>query len=452
MNLNNYNNLNNLSSVDGRYYKYTTILRSYLSEYAYFKYRLKVEVLYLLELLQTLEIHLENTEKEKIKSILVDFKFEECIKIKNIEETINHDVKAIEYYICDKLKYNGLDKLISYVHFALTSQDINNTAIPLMLKDTICFVYTPLLINIISKMDDKVTQWKNCVIITKTHGQPAVPSTFGKEFKIFSYRLQKQLSILNNIKFYGKFSGASGNFNAHVIAFPNINWKHFSTQFLNNTLKLEFNEYNTQIDNYENISVLFDCIKRINCILLDFCQDMWLYISNEYLKLKITEKEVGSSTMPHKVNPIQFENAEGNLYFTNAMLEVLSRKLPISRLQRDLTDSTLIRNVGNIFGHILIAYQNILKGLKKIDINIIKIEEDKTKYIIVIMEAIQTILRKHCIPNAYEKCKEFSRKNKQINIFDLESFISNLEVPNQVKQELYNCLNINKYIGYSNKL
>jgi adenylosuccinate lyase len=343
-----------------------------------------------------------------------------------------------------------LEKYESYIHFGLTSQDINNTALPLMIKAAVNYEYIPVLKKICTLLNQKADLWKTNVMLSRTHGQPAVPTTFGKEIKVFAYRLEKQLELLENIKYYGKFGGASGNFNAHVCAFPEINWEEFTRQFLNQ-FDLIHNKYTTQIDNYENISTLFDNLKRINCILIDFCQDIWLYISQEYLKLCINKNEVGSSTMPHKINPINFENAEGNLYFANCMLECLSRKLPISRLQRDLTDSTLVRNIGSIFGHIHLALRNITIGIDKLEINQEAISKDNTYNIVVLMEGIQTILRKYKYTGAYEKCKEFSRKNTKINILDLEEFVYHLDIEESIKQEITQILSVDKYVGYSTK-
>ncbi len=308
--------------------------------------------------------------------------------------------------------------------------------------------YTSVLQSIISDLNDKSKLWKDIVMITKTHGQPATPSTFGKEIKVFSYRLDKQFLLLKNITYYGKFGGATGNLNAHKLTFPNINWVEFSEKFLKD-LGLTRNNFTTQIDNYENLSTIFDNLKRINTILIDMCRDIWLYISMNYLKLKVNKSEVGSSTMPHKVNPINFENAEGNLMYANSILEFFSRKLPVSRLQRDLTDSTVLRNLGTVFGHILISFKNILNGLYKIDINKEKITKDIQKNKIVIAEAIQTILRKYKFPNAYEIVKSFTRKHKQFTTQEFNTFIDSLDCSNQIKLEL-KAISIENYIGYAN--
>lgn len=445
-----------LSSLDGRYYDKTKELRPYFSEYGFFKYRLNIEIAYLYELLHFLidngKIKCDDIQSgkfENIKIIATGFSLSECIKIKNYEHSINHDVKAIEYYIRDELEKYELSKFSSFIHFGLTSQDINNTAIPIMIKGCIENVYSKYLNNILKILEKKINSWKDVVIISKTHGQPATPTTFGKEMRVFHYRIMKQFNLLKDIKYYGKMGGATGNLNAHICAYPDINWKEFFSSFLNK-FELFHNEYTTQIDNYENLSVIFDNLKRINTVLIDLCQDIWLYISYEYLRLDINPNEVGSSTMPHKVNPINFENAEGNLMMANSIFEFLSRKLPVSRLQRDLTDSTVIRNIGTAFGHTIISLSNILSGLNKINVNKTIIEFDTAKYQIVLFEGIQTILRKHNIVDAYEKCKEFSRKHDSINILDLEEFVSNLDVNESVRKEIECMLDVNKYIGNSN--
>lgn len=441
-----------LSPLDGRYYNKTKELRPYFSEYGFFKYRLNVEIGYLYELLSFLmDNNMIQSEKiEDIKIIATGFSLSECIKIKKHEDSINHDVKALEYYIQDELEKYDLSKFSSFIHFGLTSQDINNTALPMMIKDCIENVYSKYLNTILKSLEKKITSWKDVVMISKTHGQPATPTTFGKEMRVFHYRITKQFNLLKDIKYYGKMGGATGNLNAHICAYPDINWKTFFSSFLDK-FGLFHNEYTTQIDNYENLSVIFDNLKRINTILIDLCQDIWLYISYEYLRLDINPNEVGSSTMPHKVNPINFENAEGNLLMANSILEFLSRKLPISRLQRDLTDSTVIRNIGTAFGYILISFSNILSGIDKINVNKSIIEFDNVKYQIVLIEGIQTILRKYNIVDAYEKCKEFSRKHDSINILDLEEFVSKLDIDERIKKEIESMLDVYKYIGNSNE-
>jgi len=437
-----------ISPIDGRYYNKTKELRSYFSEYGFFSYRLNVEISYLYHLLHMLmsEGYIVQDNILDIKKIATEFSMEECVKIKNIEKTINHDVKAIEYYIRSKMGELKLSQYNSFIHFGLTSQDINNTALPLMIKGSIENIYNPSIVNVMKKLNTNITEWKDVVIISKTHGQPATPTTFGKELRVYTYRLQKQLDMLNGISYYGKMGGATGNLNAHMCAYPDVDWRDFMETFLK-SFNILHNKYTTQIDNYENLSTIFDNLKRINSILIDLCQDMWLYISYEYLKLSINKDEVGSSTMPHKVNPINFENAEGNLMMANALFEFLSRKLPVSRLQRDLTDSTVIRNIGTAFGHTLIGLENIQTGLTKITINYTAIDLDKSKHQVVLIEGVQTILRKHGYADAYEKCKEFSRKHENLNILDLEDFISKLEIKEEVKKELESMLDVNKYIG-----
>lgn len=441
-----------ISPIDGRYYNKTKELRPYFSEYAFFQNRLSTEIAYLHKLLTFLMENdkLESCNISEIKTIATDFSLTECIKIKNYEKTINHDVKAIEYYIRDKLVELNLEKFSPFIHFGLTSQDINNTALPIMIKNVTNQLYMNRIQNILKNLFSKTTEWKDDVIISKTHGQPATPTTFGKEMRVFHYRLTKQIDQLNSVKYYGKMGGATGNLNAHICAYPDVNWKVFMRTFLSQ-FGLLHNEYTTQIDNYENLSSIFDLLKRINTILIDLCQDIWLYISYEYLSLSINKNEVGSSTMPHKVNPINFENAEGNLLMANVIFEFLSRKLPVSRLQRDLTDSTLIRNIGVAFGHTFIALSNISSGLSKIDVNRYVINSDIAKYQIVLIEGVQTILRKHGYTDAYEKCKDFSRNNSGLNILDLEEFVEKLEIEQNVKNEIENMLEVKKYIGNANK-
>jgi adenylosuccinate lyase len=441
-----------ISPIDGRYYTKTKELRPYFSEYGFFSYRLNIEISYLCDLLNMLmnKGYIKLNDISSIKNIATEFSMDECIKIKNFEKNINHDVKAIEYYIRDKLTELKLSQYNSFIHFGLTSQDINNTALPLMIRGAIENTYDSSIENIMKTLSKKIAEWKDVVIISKTHGQPATPTTFGKELRVFTYRIQKQLTMLNNTSDYGKMGGATGNLNAHICAYPDVNWQEFMETFLKKFGLLR-NKYTTQIDNYENLSTIFDNLKRINSILIDLCQDMWLYISYEYLKLSINKDEVGSSTMPHKVNPINFENAEGNLMMANTLFEFLSRKLPVSRLQRDLTDSTVIRNIGTAFGHTIIGLVNIQTGLNKITINHNVVNVDKSKYQVVLIEGIQTILRKHGYADAYETCKGFSRNQDSLNILDLEDFISKLDIDEEVKKELYSILDVNKYIGNANK-
>jgi adenylosuccinate lyase len=441
-----------ISPIDGRYYTKTKELRPYFSEYGFFSYRLNIEIFYLCNLLTMLmnKDYIKSNDISSIKNIATEFSMDECIKIKNFEKNINHDVKAIEYYIRDKLTELKLSQYNSFIHFGLTSQDINNTALPLMIRGAIENTYDSSIENIMKNLSKKIAEWKDVVIISKTHGQPATPTTFGKELRVFTYRIRKQLNMLKKTSYYGKMGGATGNLNAHICAYPDVNWQEFMETVLKKFGLLR-NKYTTQIDNYENLSTIFDNLKRINSILIDLCQDMWLYISYEYLKLSINKGDVGSSTMPHKVNPINFENAEGNLMMANTLFEFLSRKLPVSRLQRDLTDSTVIRNIGTAFGHTIIGLANIQTGLNKLTINHIVVNVDKSKYQVVLIEGIQTILRKHGHADAYEKCKDFSRNQASLNILDLEDFISKLDIDEEVKKELYSMLDVNKYIGDANK-
>ena len=440
------NSLLCISPIDGRYYSYTEKLRNYFSEYALIYYRTYIEITYLHKLSSKLNL-LSNIERETLKSIILNFSIDDAIQIKELEKSTNHDIKAIEYFIGEKCKTLGLKHIISFIHFGLTSQDINNTAIPLLINKYVINVYYQDINNIITKINTLAFSAPFITILSHTHGQPASPTSFGKELKVFSYRLEKQFNQLKKIKYWAKFGGAVGNFNAHHIAYPNINWVKFSDEYIS-SIGLERNKYTTQIDNYENLSTLFDNLVRINLILIDMCRDIWSYISMEYLKYKVVENEVGSSTMPHKVNPINFENAEGNLLMANAILTFLSQKLPISRLQRDLTDSTVLRNVGVAFGHITIAFKNIMKGLDKLDINLVKINKDLDKNIVVISEAIQTILRKYNYPNAYEILKKLTRNNNKITKYTIQEFIDSLEIPSYIKQEMMMITSYN-YVGYS---
>ena len=435
------NNLLNISSIDGRYYNITNKLFIYFSEYGLFNYRLIIEINYYILLCKELNI---NIPEDKLAEIVFNFDLNECIKIKNIENNIKHDVKSLELYIRNKFKELEIPNK-NLIHFGLTSQDINNTSISLSIKDYINKMYKQNIIDILSKITILMDNSKNIIMISRTHGQSAVPTTLKKELQVFKYRLSKEFINLCEIKHISKFGGAVGNFNAHYSAYPNIDWNNFGDNFLK-SINLERSQYTTQIDNYENLSIIFDNIKRINTILVDFCQDIWYYISIDYFKQKYNKNEVGSSTMPHKINPINFENAEGNLLLSINLFEFLSRKLPISRLQRDLTDSTILRNLGIVFGYCEIAYHNLLIGIGKLEANRDIINNDLNKNTIVLTEGIQTILRKYGDDNAYNKLKEFSRNNKKIDIFDIKTFIQNLDVEENVKNELNN-LNIENYIG-----
>lgn len=435
------NRLLAISPLDGRYYDNTNNLQDYFSEFAYIRMRIYIELHYFINLCNTLQIDISY---DKINNIFLNFNILECEKIKKIESKIKHDVKSIEIYISNKFQeYNISHK--NLIHFGLTSQDINNTSITLSLNSYISNVYIIYIKDIIKILNYKYNNWSNIVMLSKTHGQPAVPTTLGKELYVFSYRLQKELNNLKNIKFYTKFGGAVGNLNAHYSAYPNINWNEFADNLLSK-LYLYRSQYTTQIDNYENLSIIFDNIKRINTILVDLCRDIWQYISMEYFLQNFSENEVGSSTMPHKINPINFENAEGNLLLSIALLEFFSRKLPISRLQRDLTDSTVLRNIGSIFGYCQISYDNLVKGLDNIIPNDIKITKDLEDNIIVITEGLQTVLRKYGDNNAYNKLKNFCRTNRKIDMNDINKFIDDLDVSELCRNELLN-ININNYIG-----
>lgn len=442
----NTNSLLCISPIDGRYSNYTKLLKHYFSEYALIYYRTYVEITYLSKLSYKLNLLCES-EQQTLNSIVVNLSMTDVTRIKELEKTTNHDIKAIEYFIGEKCESLGLKHIISFIHFGLTSQDINNTAIPLLLYKYMTNIYHQDIKHIIYSINALAGKWPFITILAHTHGQPASPTSFGKEFRIFSYRLEKQFNHLKQIKYWAKFGGAVGNFNAHQVAYPTINWVDFANKYIS-SIGLNRNQYTTQIDNYENLSMLFDNLIRINLILVDMCRDMWSYISMEYLKCKVVENEVGSSTMPHKVNPIQFENAEGNLLMANSILTFLSQKLPVSRLQRDLTDSTVLRNIGVAFGHITIAFKNLMKGLDKIDINLEKINEDLDKNSAVISEAIQTILRKHNYPNAYEMLKKLTRNNNKITKYSINEFIESLEVPSYIKQEMLGVTAYN-YVGYS---
>jgi adenylosuccinate lyase len=428
-----------LSPLDDRYRSITSGLTKYFSEYALFKYRLRVELKYLKRLVM---LGLPQLSGLSEKDVTVIFKkiyrgYDETAykKIKEYEATTKHDVKALEYYMRDAFKENCLSQYSSFIHFALTSQDINNTAVALQLKDFLTKDYSKQIQNVISAVEHHATNLNGVRMISRTHGQPAVPTDFGKEFKVFSYRLCLQVDQLRDTKHYGKFGGASGNLNAHRVAYPDTNWVEFGEKFME-SLGLIRSAYTTQIDSYDSLATIFDCLRRINVVLIDLCQDMWLYISMDYLRQKINKNEVGSSTMPHKVNPINFENAEGNLKLANSLLDFMSNKLPVSRLQRDLTDSTVLRNVGVIFGHIYVAFDNLTRGLNKLDVNLDKINKDLEDNYVVVTEGIQTILRKYGHMDAYEQLKAFSRNNEKMTRDQVNQFISLLDVDEKIKEEL----------------
>lgn len=428
-----------ISPIDGRYADKTTSLVPFFSEMALIRYRVQVEVEYFIALCELPLPQLAAFPKEKytdLRKLYQNFTEEEALKVKEIEQTTNHDVKAVEYFIKEAFDYLQLQPYKEFIHFGLTSQDINNTAIPLSIKEAVQQVYLPALEQLLGKLRRLVAQWEDVPLLARTHGQPASPTRLGKEFEVFVVRMEQQLQTLIAVPYAAKFGGATGNYNAHKVAYPNIDWKAFGTRFVEEILVLHHSFPTTQIEHYDHLAALFDALKRINTILIDLNRDIWTYISMDYFKQQIKAGEVGSSAMPHKVNPIDFENSEGNLGIANALLEHLSAKLPISRLQRDLTDSTVLRNVGVPFGHILIALQSTLKGLNKLLLNEDKIREDLQDHWAVVAEAIQTILRREGYPNPYEALKALTRTNTAITAETISSFIDTLEVSEDVKAEL----------------
>ncbi len=431
--------LTSISPIDGRYRNKTEQLSAFFSEYALIKYRVLVEVEYFIALCELPLPQLKSIDKAvfpELQSIVKEFSEQDALYIKEIEKTTNHDVKAVEYFIKEKFDRLGLQAYKEFIHFGLTSQDINNTSIPLSIKDALAEAYNPLLKELIDLLKRQATDWMNIPMLAKTHGQPASPTRLGKELMVFVYRLENQFEILNQITISAKFGGATGNFNAHAVAYPSFKWKEFGNKFVAEKLGLAREEWTTQISNYDTLASLFDSLKRINTILIDLNRDIWQYISMEYFKQKIKEGEIGSSAMPHKVNPIDFENAEGNLGIANAILEHLSAKLPISRLQRDLTDSTVLRNVGVPMGHILIALQSTKKGLDKLLLNTSVINRDLDNNWAVVAEGIQTILRREGCPKPYETLKELTRTNQAITEKSIADFIENLNVSEAIKEEL----------------
>jgi adenylosuccinate lyase len=433
------NTLTAISPIDGRYRSKTEALAAHLSEFGLIKYRVMVEVEYLIALGQTgiskLKPMLDKDNKSKLRALVTNFSEADAQKIKDTEKVTNHDVKAVEYFVKEKLDELGLGDLKEFVHFGLTSQDINNTSIPYSLKVSSDEVVVPLLTQVIDAISEKVEEYKDVAMLARTHGQPASPTRLGKEFDVFVARLNEQLKQYKLVQWPAKFGGATGNFNAHAVAYPELSWDSFADSFVE-SIGLKRSEPTTQIEHYDNLAAKFDNLKRMNVILIDFCRDVWTYISMDYFKQKIAENEVGSSAMPHKVNPIDFENAEGNLGFANATLSHLSEKLPISRLQRDLTDSTVLRNVGVPLGHMVIAYQSILKGMGKLLLNQDKIDADLENNWAVVAEAIQTILRREGYPNPYETLKGLTRTNEAINQQSIHSFVDTLEVSDEIKEEM----------------
>ncbi len=435
----NLNLLTAISPVDGRYRSKVDELTNYFSEYALIRYRVQVEIEYFIALCELPLPQLNNIEKKVfpvLRSIYTSFSVADAQKVKDTESITNHDVKAVEYFIKDKFDEIGLSDYKEFIHFGLTSQDINNTAVPLSIKDCLYTVYLPVLQQLVDELEQLATKWEHIPMLAKTHGQPASPTRLGKEIRVFVSRLEQQIVLLKQTPISAKMGGATGNFNAHHVAYPTINWIDFGTSFVKNYLGLEREPYTTQISNYDNLAALFDGIKRINTILIDMNRDFWTYISMEYFKQKIKAGEVGSSAMPHKVNPIDFENAEGNLGIANAILEHLAGKLPISRLQRDLTDSTVLRNVGVPMAHNLIAIKSTLKGLSKLILNEASLKRDLDNCWNVVAEGIQTILRRENYPKPYETLKELTRTNTEVNAESIASFIETLQVSESVKAEL----------------
>lgn len=432
-------NLNAISPIDGRYRNKVEPLALFFSEEALIKYRVKAEIEYFIALCEIPLPQLANFNRSlfgELRNIYGNFSAEDAQKIKDIEKITNHDVKAVEYFIKEKFDVLQLQKYKEFIHFGLTSQDINNTSIPLSLKDAFEAVYYPELKLISDKLNQLASDWADIPMLARTHGQPASPTRLGKEIAVFAERIEQQLKQLKNIPYAAKFGGATGNYNAHKVAFPAIDWKVFGTHFVEKILGLHHSFPTTQIEHYDHLAGIFDALKRINTILIDFDRDIWTYVSMDYFKQKIKEGEVGSSAMPHKVNPIDFENSEGNLGIANAIFEHLSAKLPLSRLQRDLTDSTVLRNIGVPFAHTIIAFNSTLKGLDKLIINKEKFAEDLENNWAVVAEAIQTILRREAYPNPYEALKELTRTNEKITQKSMAYFIDGLHVSNDIKMEL----------------
>lgn len=428
-----------ISPIDGRYRNKTEKLADYFSEYALVKYRVRVEVEYFIALCELPLPQLKNINKEvfpKLQSIVDNFSEEDASRVKETEKVTNHDVKAVEYFIKEKFDELGLEQYKEFIHFGLTSQDINNTSVPLSLKDALTDVYYPLLDELIVKLTSQAEAWADVAMLAKTHGQPASPTRLGKEIMVFVSRLQAQLQLLRSVPLSAKFGGATGNYNAHTVAYPQYDWKAFGNKFVSEKLGLVREEWTTQISNYDNLAAVFDALKRIDTIMIDLNRDFWQYISMEYFKQKIKEGEIGSSAMPHKVNPIDFENAEGNLGIANAILEHLAGKLPVSRLQRDLTDSTVLRNIGIPMGHIVIAIQSTLKGLDKLLLNKEALYRDLDNCWAVVAEGIQTILRREGYPKPYEALKALTRTNNAITAESIAEFIDELNVSDAVKDEL----------------
>lgn len=447
------NSLNAVSPIDGRYRSKCEPLAAYFSEGALIKYRVRVEVEYFIALADRLkalrpELAQVAAKARSLRNIYRRFDEGDALRIKEIEKTTNHDVKAVEYFLKEKFDAMGLSGLKEFIHFGLTSQDINNTSVPLSMKECHDEVLLPALRRLLGLLDAKAEEWKDIPMLAHTHGQPASPTTLGKEWGVFAYRLRRQLDELERLPFTAKFGGATGNFNAHLAAFPEVDWRAFGNDFVRRHLHLERQQLTTQIENYDMMAAWFDACKRINVILIDLCRDVWTYVSMEYFKQKIKAGEVGSSAMPHKVNPIDFENAEGNLGLANALFEHLSHKLPISRMQRDLTDSTVSRNIGVPIAHTMIALASLEKGLGKLLLNEAALERDLENNWAVVAEAIQTILRSVGYPNPYEALKQLTRTNEKVTAETIARFVDSLDVAPAVKKRL-KALTPHNYIGYS---
>src|SRR6187402_1282318 len=443
------NELNAISPIDGRYRSKTQNLAPFFSEEALIKYRVLIEIEYFIALCEVPLPQLKNVDSSlfgSLRDIYKNFSTEDALWIKETEKVTNHDVKAVEYFIKDAFEKLGLSQFKEFIHFGITSQDINNTAIPLSTKEAFEKVYMPSLIGLIAKLKELAMEWNDIPMLARTHGQPASPTRLGKEILVFVERLEEQMRLLFNIPFAAKFGGATGNFNAHHVAYPNVDWRQFGNSFVEGTLGLHHSFPTTQIEHYDHFAAYFDALKRINTILIDLDRDIWTYVSMDYFKQKIKAGEIGSSAMPHKVNPIDFENSEGNLGIANAIFEHLSAKLPLSRLQRDLTDSTVLRNIGVPFGHTLIAFETTLKGLNKLLLNESKFAEDLEKNWAVVAEAIQTILRREGYPNPYEALKGLTRTNTTIDKNAIHDFIRTLDVSNEIKAELL-AITPSNYLG-----
>lgn len=439
-----------ISPIDGRYRGKVEILENYYSEYALIRYRVKVEIEYFIALCKLPLPQLAGVDHAlfgELRDIYAKFSVDDAQRVKDIESVTNHDVKAVEYFIKEQFDRLGLAQYKEFIHFGLTSQDINNTSVPMLIRDSLHEAYLPLLDEMVGLLNQYAEEWKDIPMLAKTHGQPASPTRLGKEIRVFAYRLEKQIELLKQVPVSGKFGGATGNFNAHRVAFPDRDWRAFAKKFLNESLGIEREEWTTQISNYDNLAALFDAMARINTIMIDLDRDMWQYISMEYFKQKIKAGEVGSSAMPHKVNPIDFENSEGNLGLANAILNLLAGKLPVSRLQRDLTDSTVLRNVGVPLAHMMIALHSTLKGLHKLLLNEAAISRDLDNMWNVVAEAIQTILRREGYEKPYETLKALTRTNSKVDAESIASFIDTLKVSDAVKEEL-KAITPHNYTGF----